>query len=210
MRLCKVILTVLLLHVCATSSYELKLRPRPERTADFRATLNHILIYEGYYANVEHDKGRETYAGITRRYNPEWYGWRHIDRYKRHNRIRHNERIDSELLDFWVMDYYLNVWVKEGFYLLKDQEVANYLFDFRINATIGTRLTKKVISEMGYVITVDNKFTERDMRLINKISKKKFLRELQARRVSFYHGIVIANGTQRKFLNHWLKRANNI
>jgi lysozyme family protein len=209
MRICKVLLTILLLHVCVISSYESRLTVS-ERRADFMTTLNHILVYEGYYANVMHDKGRETYAGITRRYNPEWRGWLHIDNYKRVRKIHHNEKIEDILIDHWVLDYYLDIWVREGFYKLRDQEVANYLFDFRINATVGTKITKKVIREMGYDIEINNHFTEGDMWFVNKMSKKELLNKLKKRRVRFYNGIVSNNYTQSKFLSHWLLRANNI
>ena len=41
----------------------------------FAATMQH----EGGYANVQGDKGGETYMGISRVYWPSWPGWPVID-----------------------------------------------------------------------------------------------------------------------------------
>lgn len=212
MKIYATILTIILLFVSVISGYETGLERDNKiviRTADFMTTLNYLLEHEGYYANVKHDRGKETYSGITRKYNPKWYGWKYIDKYKRNGKVKWNTRIQE--LDYWVLDFYLDIWVKEGFYKLKDQSVANYLFDFRVHAGYaGVKTVKKVMKEMGYEVDVDKVFTEDNLLLINKINKRKFLKKLKKERISYYTRIVNHDDTQKVFLSHWISRANNI
>jgi len=47
--------------------------------ASFEAALEKLDVYEGGYSDDLLDAGRETYRGISRRYHPNWEGWRVID-----------------------------------------------------------------------------------------------------------------------------------
>lgn len=49
--------------------------------AEFTPALETILEAEGGYVLTDHtgDRGGQTYAGISRRANPDWPGWEHID-----------------------------------------------------------------------------------------------------------------------------------
>lgn len=175
------------------------------KKADFRTSFNYVMKHEGYYANHKNDLGRETYSGISRRYHPYWYGWRYVDKYKRKSPLKWNTHIPE--LDFWTLDWYLDLWVKERFYELKDQEVANYVYDFRINGTIGTRLIQKSLNEIGYKVPINNKMDSLTISSINMVNKKKFLKVLKRRRTAFYNAIAKRDSTQRIFLKHWLSRA---
>lgn len=176
---------------------------------DFRKTLNHILVYESYYANVKADKGKETYAGISRRFNPDWYGWKYIDQYKKEKgRINRYQRLPE--LDFWVLDYYLDIWVKEEFYKFKDQDIVNYVFDLRINSNRGgVKLICKTLQKFNYYHT-SKKMTTGIIEDINKIDSKLFLKELRKNRIAYYYTLVRRDKSQKQFINHWIKRANYI
>lgn len=171
--------------------------------ADFMTAFSHIKTHEGNYANIKEDRGGETYAGITRRWNPEWEGWEFIDQAKPLNQC------DSVggLVPHYVLDYYLTIWVREGFYLIRDQQTANYLLDFRINGTVGTKIITKVMKEIGAEVEVTNIMTEEVIREVNKLDKIVFLEKLKTRRIKFYHSIVRRDPSQKKFLSHWLYRA---
>lgn len=176
--------------------------------ADFKTALQHILKHEGYYANVEHDKGKETYAGITRRYNSDWYGWRYIDEYKKKGDIKWNTHIPE--LDYWVLDYYLDIWVSEQFYILKDQEVANNTLDIRINSpSTGIKIIQRTIAQSGISIPITNKLDSLTIHSINNINKRVYLNILREKRIKFYNNIVKRDSTQRKFLKHWKIRTFN-
>lgn len=186
--------------------------PTPEnninvvKKADFRIAYAFIMKHEGWYANVSNDRGKETYGGISRKYNPDWWGWRFIDDYKRKNgpipRYTHFPE-----LDFWVMDYYLDIWISENFDKIIDQEVASYVLDFRINGTSSVRIIKRSIKDAGENIELNHKMTIETIDLINKIDKKKFLNSLKNRRVNYYKNIVKRDSSQLIFLKHWLARS---
>lgn len=182
------------------------------KKADFRTALHHLLSHEGYYVNDPDDRGKETYGGISRKYNPNWWGWNFIDRYKRDNGpIKRYTHFPE--LDFWVLDYYIDIWVKEQFYLLRDQQVANYVLDFRVNGTTGARLINKTLIQLGHhQVTTINKIDSTTIQAINATDKDQFLVTLRDRRVSYYKGIVDRDttNTQHRFLKHWLYRAKNI
>lgn len=205
----KLILTLCLLASsvwCLEHPLERKLVITKPVAADFMSAFSFIKAHEGYYANHKDDKGGETYAGITRRWNPEWQGWKFIDRAKP---LRQCDSV-GDLVPHYVLDYYLTIWVREGFYLLKDQQTANYLYDFRINGTVGTRITTKVMKEMGAEIEVTNSMDENVIIAINALNKEVFLRKLKERRINFYKSIARRDPSQRKFLPHWLYRARHV
>lgn len=193
-----------------TQANLLEKRINHAKKADFRIAYTHIIKHEGWYANVPEDRGKETYGGISRKYNPNWWGWRFIDNYKRKNgpipRYTHFPE-----LDFWVMDYYLDIWVKEGFYNLHHQNIANYVLDFRINGTIGAKLTNKTLKELGWKnITKENVIDSTTIHALNNINRRLFLEHLKNRRIRFYKGIAERDTTQEQFLKHWIKRSKSI
>jgi len=177
-----------------------------KRTADFMTVFSQIKAHEGAWVHDMNDKGGETYAGITRRWNPQWEGWQFVDEAKP---LKQCDSVGG-LVPHYVLDYYLTIWVREGFYLIKDQQVANYLFDFRIHGTIGTKIITRVMKDMGAKIEVTNDMTEDITRAANSLNKKLFLRKLQKSRIEFYRGIVKRDPSQRKFLSHWLYRAQKV
>lgn len=175
---------------------------------DFRTSLNYILEHEGYYANIENDRGGETYAGITRRWNPNWYGWRYIDQYKKKGPIKWKTHIPE--LDHWVLDYYLDIWHDEGFFKLKDQNVANQVLDFRVNATIGVIIIQRTLIEMGYKVNITNRIDETTIEALNSVDSCRFLFLLGINRAVFYTKTAYNNETQKQFLTHWILRTKKL
>ena len=53
--------------------------------ADFATAYAPLAGFEGGWCNVPGDSGGETYAGIARRYWPDWPGWKLIDGEKAHS-----------------------------------------------------------------------------------------------------------------------------
>jgi lysozyme family protein len=161
-----------------------------------------------YYNDNPNDRGRETYAGITRKYNENWYGWRYIDQYKQQGQIKWNQRIPE--CDHWVMDFYLDIWVKEGFNEIHSQRIANYIFDFRVNSPIGMKIVQRALNDSGYNLELTNKMNPETIHALNDVDEDEFFDHLLERRITFYQNIVKRDSTQQEFLKHWLKRANTI
>jgi len=201
----KVWLSILIILVSVQSSTEaipnVKTDTKTEKKADFRIAYNKVRQEEGYYANHPHDLGKKTYAGITKKYNPDWYGWKYIDKYK----LQQNQQVtgkDSLMTEFYVLDYYLTIWVKEGFNTLTNQEVANYLFDLRIH--VSRRQAIKLINRAyntNYVNTeywVDNTLDTFDLTTLKEVRTEYYLKRIKS------------NPTQIVWKKGWLKRANKI
>lgn len=190
-------------------------RELPFHKANFNKAFEYLIYHEGYYSNNIFDKGGETYCGISRTFNKNWGGWWRIDLFKKRNgRINSNQRIEDNILDFYVKDFYSNIWTKEGFNELNDQNIANYIFDFRINATVGSMIIQDVVNEndrLGYKIAVDNVLDDTVMCAINNTdSKHRLMQDLKNRRIEFYNSIALRHPSQRQFLSHWLYRAKKI
>ena len=99
----------------------------------FKVTLGH----EGGYGNDPVDVGGETYKGISRRFNPNWDGWKIIDLAKIED-IHFPSSLETyEGLQKSVQDYYrMRYWDE---YLGDDMPMALALemFDTAVNMGVG-------------------------------------------------------------------------
>lgn len=191
-----------------TSANETPLPTRPKPKASFLIVYEMIESYEGGYANVANDLGEETYCGISRKFSKGWTGWHYIDEYKKKNGPpAWNHHFDG-ITDWLVVDFYVDIWVKEGFFDLENQVIANYVFDFRVHSAIGVKVIQQQLNEYGYGFKLDNKMNPTMADALNKIDPKSFLKSLRKKRIDFYKQIVENDPSQKKFLPHWLKRAN--
>jgi len=179
------------------------------KRAQFLPAYLKLRTFEGNYANEKNDLGKETYGGVTRKYNGDWYGWRYIDEYKKKNgKPKRNTYIEKA--EFWVMDYYLDIWVKEEYYRIEKQNVANYIIDFRINAYHGPKTIKKVLISMGQKLELNNKIDSSTIDAINRVNSKQFLNKLKKARTQHYIDIVNRKPNQKDWLKHWLVRTNDV
>ncbi len=182
-----------------------------QKKVDFRESFKYIMSLEGYYAHISEDKGGETYCGISRVFYPKCKIWQYIDEYKRkHGKIAWNMHIPDKMLDFYVQDFYLSIWVQEKWYDLNDQKVANHTIDLRINGTPGVRIIKRTLGDLGWKLPINNNMDSLTIHYINKSNKYVYLRTLKHRRETFYYNIVKRDSTQHKFLSNWLSRSNKI
>lgn len=156
-----------------------------------------IRAHEGSYVNHPKDRGKETYAGITRRYNPEWEGWMIIDSIKNQcGSISRFTRIEQ--VEPLVEQYYRHIWDNEqSLHRVSDINLAYYLFDMRIHHNSFDRLLSKTLNQIGY----DSIGSGDDITL---------LIELRNTRIKLFQSIVTKDPSQKVFLKGWLKRAKKI
>lgn len=86
---------------------------------------------EGGYVlhEVEGDRGGQTYAGIARKFHPDWVGWKYID----------DGNVSSQKIKSIVKSYYEeNFWVSIAGYHINNHAVAESIFDFAVNAGVKT------------------------------------------------------------------------
>jgi len=183
-------------------------RAEPKPKASFLIAYHLTEAYEGGYANVINDFGEETYRGISRKFCKDWHGWSHIDKYKLVCGPPEQNYFFNDITDWHVTEFFVDIWVKEGFFDLENQAIANYLFDFRINSPIGVRLIQQQLNHCGYKFALDNQMNSEMIDALNKIDPKDFLTAIKKKRIEFYKHLVERNPSQRKFLCHWLQRAN--
>lgn len=193
-----IILTLILLIVTPQLNKEEVYTPIIEKKkVDFRIAFNKLMKYEGGWVNDPDDFGQETFRGITKRYNKSWYGWRHVDAVPNK---KWNDSIPAA--EFWVLDYYLTVWLDEGFDKLENQEVANMLLDIRVHlhTTQTTRLLNKTY---GYNLKYKEDWIIPELDTIN-------LDKLRQSRKEFYLALIKKKPHYKKFKQNWLRRAEYV
>jgi lysozyme family protein len=172
---------------------------------------------EGGYANNPADRGGETYAGIARKFWPNWAGWKTIDKYKAQyvglnkpmrdkyslaHWINSSTKVTSEPIHLLVSSFYKqNFWDVNKLDLIKDQQLANTVYDFSVNS--GTVKAAKYLQQVAGV-TQDGKIGPATIAAINVMKPALAHEYYNALRESFY--LSIAKGNQVEFLKGWLKR----
>jgi len=209
MMLRKMIVTLPFLFVWLTAK-EASLPPSlpHQQKASFLIAYKITGSFEGGYANVANDLGEETYRGISRKFCKDWQGWSHIDEYKLRCGPPEQNYFFNDLTDWHVTEFYLDIWVKEGFFDLENQAIANYLFDFRVHSPIGVKIIQQLLNDCGYQLKLDNQMNHEMVVALNKIDAADFLLSIKQKRIDFYNHVADHNPSQQKFLCHWLKRAN--
>jgi lysozyme family protein len=172
----------------------------------FMYVYNHIRQnIEGNYVNHKDDKGRETYAGISRRLHPNWYGWKYIDQAK--PLVRHDSVPAAEI---WALDFYLNLWIKGGFEKIEDRELALNLFDFTIHSSPRTVNTKvnRVLAKFGCnPVQMGGEWVNDDF---NRVPSREFVLLLKIERIKLFNYLVTKDKSQLVFYRGWLNRLESI
>lgn len=179
----------------------------------FQDALQNTLSHEGYYANVEGDKGGETYRGIARNFFPEWNGWAIVDaeKAKKGGSLPWNYKITSALLDDYIAVFYKKYfWDKIYLDLVKDSNLQNFIFDFFVNSrNSGVKVIQQTLRNVfNKNIAVDGAMGTQTVNAINSVDGKSLFNALKKARESFYVTIS-QKGQNAKFLKGWLKRLNS-
>lgn len=186
-----------------------QLKPGGYKETKFQKAFETIKQWEGGYVNDPADYGGETYCGITRRYNPDWYGWHYIEAHKDTCDIVWNENL-GPLVDHYVLDYYLDRWLDGKFEEITDTAVATYLFDFSNTGEVHVVINKLVLNDLGYTFELDYDINESYIAAINSVPSELYLAILKSRRAAYYDLVASRWPFQRKFLQGWKNRAYQI
>lgn len=160
--------------------------------ADFERAYAQALELEGGYKLTDHkdDRGKQTYAGISRRAWPRWEGWVLIDAGK---------PVPVAL----VRTFYLgNFWLRFRCDQINDQDVAECVFLGAINAEASVRLLQIVLG-----VKQDGAIGPQTLAAINAAEPGRLIDRLTLAKVARYNGIVASDRTQIKYLHGWLNRA---
>jgi len=168
---------------------------------------------EGGYANNKADNGGETFAGIARKFWPNWKGWATIDRIKRDfgtlpSTINKHAFADQAIQLLITQFYKQNFWDINLLDLIQDQQLANTIYDFSVNAgeEKAASYMQQAVNEMTdcYKLTVDGDFGRKTIEAINALNPALLHSAYNKKRRDFY--VSIAKGNQKQFLSSWLSR----
>lgn len=162
--------------------------------AEFLPAFERMIVNEGGYVlhTVAGDRGGMTYAGIARNFHPSWQGWKVIDQ---------GETPPAELVRQF---YRSNFWAPLRLDDVEHQEVAGNLFDFGVNAGLGTAAK---LAQLVVGVTPDGKVGAKTLSALNAIDPDLFVARYALAKIARYRDIVVKNRTQQRFLVGWLNRA---
>lgn len=186
--------------------------------ADFNPVYNHILKFEGGYANDPADRGGETWAGIARNANPKWEGWKYVDRVRKSypaklskaNLSELNKRLfaDSDLMAAHKKYAKKTYWDAIRGDEMQRQKLAEFIMDFYWGSPAKSmQVVKEAVKVVNkkypsFAGVVDNS----TLKALNTLPEKDLFNEIYKWREAFYHKIVEKDPSQKKWLNGWLNR----
>ncbi len=171
--------------------------------ADFDKAFAHTMSAEGGYVNDPQDPGGETYMGVARTRNSKWDGWVTIDLLKQKSGFPKN--LDSdETLQQQVKDLYeANYWDAVQGDNIIDQDVAESIFDFAVNA--GVRTSSR-LAQLSVGATPDGIIGEQSIAMINNTDDAMFLATFALAKIERYVAICKKRPASRKYFFGWVRR----
>jgi Putative secretion activating protein len=178
---------------------------------EFKIAETKTGIAEGGWANNPNDKGGETAFGIARKFWPTWGGWKYIDEIKAkygtkasviNKYVKSNPVIMALISQF----YKINFWDVLKLDQIKDQQLAETVYDFGVNSGTGrsAKYLQEAVNNLGGSLKVDGQIGNQTITQANSINPSQLHTEFNKLRRDFYNSI--AKGNQKQFLNSWLSR----
>jgi lysozyme family protein len=182
--------------------------------ANFDTAIKKILQSEGGYANDPDDEGRETYAGISRRFFPKWEGWKIVDGYKGRIGLRQNQKIPLRSICLKIEDFYEKYfWRPLRCEKIENQSVAESLFDCAVNT--GKRPAVRELQRLTntYIpsakIEIDGIIGPKTLKAVNYVTNRVplFSNYLIQARINDYFSKCYDKKVKFKFLRGWIIRS---
>ena len=140
--------------------------------ADFTTAFELTLKAEGGYVHDPDDPGGETYKGIARARNAKWPGWIEVDLLKNNSNFPNNLDNNLALQSKVKALYEANYWDKIQGDKITDQDIAESIFDFAVNA--GPRTSAK-LAQITVGTMADGVIGPKTLEKINADDKRAFL-----------------------------------
>jgi len=172
--------------------------------ADFQPAFKELIKNEGGYVNDSDDSGGETYKGVARNYHSKWAGWSMIDVAKSHSGFPNSLENDDKLQALVERFYQIEFWDKIRGDDIKDQNVAECIFDFAVNG--GWRTSGK-IAQLSCGATVDGVIGTKTLKKLNNLEPEVFILRYKFQQIARYIHIVEKKPRNRKYFYGWVRRA---
>ena len=173
-----------------------------------KAIISKTLETEGGYVNDPSDSGGETYCGIARNSNPNWQGWKIVDK---HKPLKWNQKIQDSELEQLVIEIYDSMYyqpIKAD--RIDSDMIRTHLYDMGVNAGTGAavKILQKAINKVyGISIAVDGAIGNITLTYTNNKAKlNELVNEFINQRRIYYHNLVTIKPSNQKFLQGWLNR----
>lgn len=163
----------------------------------FEKAFSATMAREGGYVlhEVAGDTGGMTYAGIARNKNPDWPGWKHIDR----GDVPPTEMVRK----FYLTGYWVPIRGDELRY-----DIAASIFDFAVNSSApGRPVTAVKLAQQVAGVEPDGVIGPKSVAALNAIPAELFEAQFFVQKMRRYAEIVAGNRAQGKFLFGWLNRS---
>jgi lysozyme family protein len=173
-------------------------------------------LNEGGYANNPNDKGKETFAGIARKFWPTWAGWAIIDIIKKNrgtdaDTINRFATADPRMRPLIVAFYKTNFWDTNKLDQITDQQLAETIYDFGVNHGVnGAAETLQnayndILPYNALKLGVDGDIGNKTLMAVNSKNPIMLHTSYNAHR-RFQYKKWAEEPDQGQFLNGWLKR----
>jgi lysozyme family protein len=181
----------------------------------FQPAYELVNAHEGGYVNDPADRGGETYAGISRRYHPEWKGWQWVDWGTRSGQGFEVTEAIQEVLDGAKLEFYREkYWEGQHLHrLTRDrQELANQLYDASVNngrrqAALWVQRALKAGGDRA--VKVDGELGPATAAGLNAATRwLDVLKMVECQQGVLYMQLALDDRTQTRFIHGWLKRVN--
>lgn len=171
--------------------------------ADFKKAFEATMRSEGGYVNDPQDPGGETYRGIARKFHSKWEGWTTIDALKKRSNFPRSLDQDASL-QAQIADFYQHqFWDKVRGDQIENQDVAESIFDFAVNAGIGASVT---LAQTASGAPTDGLMGTDTLAAINKKDPQTFLALFALHKIARYIHIVEKRPESRKYFYGWVRR----
>jgi lysozyme family protein len=172
--------------------------------ADFKISSKITGGNEGGYSFAPGDTGLETFAGVSRKFWPHWRGWAMIDVYKANhgtkgiNSLLANPDMINDIDQF----YKTNFWDVNKLDSIKDQQIANSVYDMGVNAGVATAAKMLQVAAKAMVDGVIGSGT---IAAVNGGNALDIYNSINEQREAYYTHLATRPG-QAQFLHSWLSR----
>jgi len=171
--------------------------------ANFDTAFAETMKAEGGYVNDPQDPGGETYRGVARKANPKWEGWTVIDMMKSRSNFPRNLDGSTELQNLIREFYLVNYWHRIKGDDIVNQDIAESIFDFAVNAGVGpaAKLAQTTVNT-----DPDGVIGTETLKKINADDPRAFLAVFALHKIARYVSICDKRTDSRKYFFGWVKR----
>jgi len=172
--------------------------------ANFILAFRKTVDKEGGYVNDPDDPGGETYKGVARKMQPKWIGWHIIDLLKQQADFPANIDKNGDVREAVGLLYLSQFWNKILAEEIYNQDVAESIFDFAVNAGVGSAV---YLAQMVVGANADGIIGSETIRKINAFNPDHFIAAYKVAKIDRYVKICEKRPTSKKYFFGWIIRA---